>query len=146
MGKNDSISFTLPDGRVVDFDRLVEGTHSGVNGIRLTSLAEGTAEGTITIAAGQLNARGNLHGGVAATLADAITGVGCMFLYQTTKLATAGLNIVYLRPVREGTITATCHALSKGRALSVWKAELTDEEGTLFAEATVTYALLEQMG
>ena len=48
------------------------------------------------------------------------------------------LNITHLRPIRSGTVTATCRAVKLGRTVCVHAIDITDEAGKLIATARIT--------
>mgnify|MGYP000836056328 FL=1 len=50
------------------------GSFNVENGIRLTSLSDGGAEGEVRLTAGHLNPLGIVHGGVYCTLLDQVAG------------------------------------------------------------------------
>ena len=89
------------------------------------------------------NSAGVLHGGVAATMADAAMGIGLASHFEGRRACTTtDLKINYLRAVGEGKITARSHLLKVGKKLCVGRVDLTDNHGKLVAVAIVTYMLL----
>ena len=143
MNSIGSTKFESTDKLVGDFLQITEGTYAQLNGIKLTRMEEGYAEGEIQIDKQHLNSNGVMHGGVASALADTVAIWGCIYLYKTKKIATVNLNVSFLRPVKWGTITSKCRALSHGKSVSQWKAELVDDSGNVFADATITYSILK---
>jgi uncharacterized protein (TIGR00369 family) len=72
---------------------------------------------------------GLVHGGVFATLADAITiSEGRPISSQTS----------FLRPITEGTIHAAARRRHRGRTTSVWEVDITDDAGRLCALVRLT--------
>ena len=68
------------------------GSFNVENGIRLTSLSDGGAEGEVRLTAGHLNPLGIVHGGVYCTLLDQVAGAaactrGILFSLQRTRRA-----------------------------------------------------------
>jgi len=55
---------------------IVNGPHqfSAVNGIRVTAVEPGRAEGELVVGPDSVNPRGNVHGGALSTLADVVGG------------------------------------------------------------------------
>jgi uncharacterized protein (TIGR00369 family) len=47
----------------------------------------------------------------------------------------------FLRPMREGTVTATAVARHRGSTPWIWDGEMTDDEGRLCATSRVTIAV-----
>lgn len=94
-----------------------------------------------------LNLAGVLHGGVSATLADAVVGIATSRHYKGRPITTVEMKINYFRPVPLGsTVYARARLLRTGSTLSVGEVELRDGEGNLCGVALVTYILLEMRG
>ena len=72
---------------------------------------------------------GLVHGGVYATLADALTA---------TTGRTVSNQTSFLRPITQGTIHATARRRHKGRTTAVWEVDITDDEGRLCALVRTT--------
>jgi uncharacterized protein (TIGR00369 family) len=72
---------------------------------------------------------GLVHGGVYATIADALTTAGARAISNQTS---------FLRPVTSGTIHAAARRRHRGRTTAVWDVEITDDEGRLCALVRVT--------
>jgi uncharacterized protein (TIGR00369 family) len=89
------------------------------------------------------NSAGVLHGGVAATLADAAVGIALASRFEGRRpCTTTDLKINYLTAVAQGKIVARSHLLKVGKKLCVGRVDLTDGHGKLVAVAIVTYMLL----
>jgi uncharacterized protein (TIGR00369 family) len=89
------------------------------------------------------NTAGVLHGGVAATMADAAVGIALASHFSGRRACTTtDLKINYLSAVADGKIIARSHLLRIGRKLCVARVDLTDDHGKLVAVAVVTYMLL----
>jgi uncharacterized protein (TIGR00369 family) len=72
---------------------------------------------------------GLVHGGVYALLADALTApTGRVITNQTS----------FLRPITQGTITATARRRHRGRTTQVWETDVSDDEGRLCALVRTT--------
>ena len=94
-----------------------------------------------------LNSRGALHGGVAASLADAAVGVALSHRFRGTRpISTVELKVNYFRPVTEGALFARARLLRIGSTLSVGRVDLTDAEGNAVGLAIVTYIFLDARG
>lgn len=89
------------------------------------------------------NIAGMMHGGVAATLADAAVGIALARHFGGRRpCATTDLKINYLRPIAHGKIAARSHLVRIGKNLCVGRVDLTDAQRKLAAVAIVTYMLL----
>ena len=90
-------------------------------------------------------ARGGVHGGVLASLAD----IGVVAAVLTTcrvgeqMQGTAELSISYLRPAVGAKVTVESNVIKKGRALAVGDVDLRSDQGKLIAKARVTYSIAQ---
>jgi uncharacterized protein (TIGR00369 family) len=91
-----------------------------------------------------LNASGNLHGGITASIADeaAWHALENHFGAGTKKSTTTELKVNYLRPIAGGKVIARAHLVRPGRRLCVSRVDLFDEKKILSAIAIVTYMIL----
>ena len=72
---------------------------------------------------------GLVHGGVYATIADAVTTRGGRAISNQTS---------FLRPITAGTIHATARRRHQGRTTAVWEVDITDDQGRLCAVVRTT--------
>ena len=86
---------------------------------------------------------GAMHGGALMSLTDTIGGVlAFLNLPEGAGTSTISSSTVFLRGVREGTLTATGRLIHKGRTTIVAETELTDAQGRPVARTTQTQAVL----
>ena len=86
---------------------------------------------------------GAMHGGALMSLADTIGGVVAFLnLPEGAGTSTISSSTVFLRGLREGTLTATGRLIHKGRTTIVAETELTDAQGRPVARTTQTQAVL----
>ena len=111
-------------------------------GIRLTDMGEGFARAILPLTDASRNIMGGLHGGAMATLAD--IAAGCAVIYHGRVCVTLDMSIRYLKPVMEGTVTASAKELRGGRHTAVIHVELFDQHGELCAVATTTMYLTDK--
>ncbi len=84
------------------------------------------------------NSRGEVHGGVVASLLDAAMGTATRTLLRPGEATTtASLTVNYLQPGK-GTLTACGKVMRAGRVLVSVEASVTDSAGTLVAHAVGT--------
>jgi uncharacterized protein (TIGR00369 family) len=89
------------------------------------------------------NVAGMMHGGVAATLADAAVGIALAHHFDGRRpCTTTELKVNYLRPIAHGKLTARSRLVRIGKTLCVGRVDLTDAQRKLAAVAIVTYMLL----
>jgi uncharacterized protein (TIGR00369 family) len=90
------------------------------------------------------NSGGVLHGGVAATMADAAVGIALSRHFSGLRQATTvELKINYLRPIVDGKAVARARLLRIGAHLCVGRVDVFDATRKLAATALVTYMLLK---
>ncbi len=89
-----------------------------------------------------LGPRGFMAAGALATLADAaLSAVLRRSIGEPTKMATIGLMLQVIREVSARTIVADAETVSLTRRVGVARCKMTNEEGTLVAIATGTFAI-----
>lgn len=115
---------------------------SAHNGITVTRIEDGVAEGELAITPQTLNHMGIVHGGCLATLADTVAGVA-VDAQQQMLCVTVNYSLSFLRPAHgEGKkiyCKATPHKL--GRTLCVYGVSLTDDDGKEVAAGSFTFFL-----
>jgi uncharacterized protein (TIGR00369 family) len=111
-------------------------------GMRVEEVGEGEAVLALESSQHHLNLQGLIHGGVIATLADTAAGLALRSTIEPgTRHVTINLDVQYLRPAREGTLTARGRVVRAGRSIGFADAEVTDGGGTVIARAQATVAL-----
>ena len=89
------------------------------------------------------NIAGMMHGGVAATLADAAVGIALAHHFDGRRpCTTTDLKINYFLPVTEGRLFSRSHLLRIGKTLCVGRVDLSDERKQLIGIAVVTFMIL----
>lgn len=86
---------------------------------------------------------GLVHGGVLASIAEALASMGTAFAVYGDGQAAMGLSnqTSFLRPITEGTIHAVARVLHRGRTTWVWDVEISDDEGRRCAVSRMTIAV-----
>jgi uncharacterized protein (TIGR00369 family) len=112
-------------------------------GLRLTAASTEQVTATMAWAPERTTAGGALHGGALMAMADSVGGV-CAFLNLPpgASTSTTASSTVFVRGVREGTVTATATPLHVGRSTIVVRTDLHDDAGRLIAQITQTQAVL----
>ena len=89
---------------------------------------------------------GIVHGGVYAALAETLASMGTARGVLPLGKVPLGMsnNTSFLRPVSEGSVHASAHALHRGRTTWVWDIEMRDDEDRLCATSRVTIAVRDQ--
>ena len=107
------------------------------NGVTLTKVEPGRAEGVLEVGPNSINPYGNVHGGALATLMDTVAG--CCACSKGGSCVTANCTMEFLRPATGPTITCVATPKKLGRTLSVVQAELRNAQGALVATGTYTF-------
>jgi 1,4-dihydroxy-2-naphthoyl-CoA hydrolase len=86
---------------------------------------------------------GLVHGGVHASIAEALASVGTnVGVVPEGKIGLGQSNhSSFLRPIKEGTINAVARRRHRGRTTWIWDVDLTDDLGRLCAISRVTIAV-----
>jgi uncharacterized protein (TIGR00369 family) len=114
-------------------------------GFRPTSVGEGKAVFELQAGPQHANPMGTLHGGVLCDVADAAMGVAyASTLGEGESFTTLELKINFLRPFRNGTLTATARVVKSGRTIGLTECDVTDPEGRLIARAMSTCMTLRE--
>lgn len=86
------------------------------------------------------NMGGGVHGGVLATLADIVAGLGVIgSMDREDWTATTELNISYLRRFKRPPLQAEARALHRGLRTQVWEVEISDGAGRRMAVARLQF-------
>lgn len=103
-------------------------------------VSEGAAKVTIKVRPDFFHAAHAMHGSVYFKALDDAAFFAANSLVQDVFVLTVSFNLVLLRPVTEGTITATGRVVHNSKNLLVADAELTNDKGKQVARGTGTFA------
>jgi uncharacterized protein (TIGR00369 family) len=131
----DLAALPLPFKDFSGFDRLY--------GLELLAMDEETVEAQVEVRDELLQPAGLVHGGVFASIAEAITSFATWNAVQANCQSAQGLSnqTSFLRPITKGTIHATGRRRHRGRTTWVWEVDITDDEGRLCALVRMTVAV-----
>ena len=118
---------------------LVNAPHqfSYENGIFVTKVEPGYAEGVLNIGPNSINPYGNVHGGALNTLIDTVAG--CCACYKGGSCVTSGCSMEFLRAATGKQLRCVATPKKLGRTLSVVQAEVYNDEEKLVATGTYTF-------
>ena len=112
-------------------EMIVEGTDPGV----------GTAR--VTIGDHHLNPNGVVHGGVLFTMIDTAMGKATMSVLDEGRFcASIEVELRFIRPASEGTLTAVAEVVKKGRSIVHLQGRITNGDNRLTATAAGTFAII----
>jgi len=91
-----------------------------------------------------LNSAGSLHGGVAASIADAAVGTALHYRFGgSRRFTTIELKVNYFRPVTEGWLLARSRLVRVGSTICVGQVDMADDQRRSVGVAIVTYMMLD---
>lgn len=115
------------------------GTFNAVNGVRLTALCDGGAEGEVRLTAQHLNPLGIVHGGVYCTLMDQVAGAAACS--RGSRCVTVDCETRFLDAADGGALYGHARAVRMGHTIVVMRAWVTDSRGVTCAEGTYTFRM-----
>jgi len=120
-------------------DRFIDAPISHLLGLQVAPDQDGRTLVHLEAGPQHANPMGRVHGGVLSALADAAMGTAYgRELRPEQDFGTVELKINFIRPVRQGRITATARVVRRGLRLGFLDCELHDARGRLVATATST--------
>jgi uncharacterized protein (TIGR00369 family) len=123
----------------------VEGTFDDLYGLVVDALdlEAGEARAHVEIRDHHKQPAGLVHGGVLASIAEALTSMATWMAVNGDGKTAQGLSnqTSFLRPIFGGTIHALAKARHRGRTTWVWEVEITDDEERLCALVRMTIAV-----
>lgn len=111
-------------------------------GFRLTEWADGYAKLELDLTEKHLNRSGILHGGVVATIIDAVGGYCGVWVpegAEKKRALTLSLTTSFMGTTKEGRIYATAKRRGGGRSVFFASCEVYSPDGTLIAMGEGTY-------
>ncbi len=120
---------------LLGFDRLY--------GLELLELTEESVVGRVQVRDQLKQPAGLIHGGVYASMAEAMASMatGMTVLAQGSTAMGLSNSTSFLRPVTAGAVNAHATRLHRGRTTWVWDVRFSDDEGRLCAVTRMTIAV-----
>ena len=115
-------------------------------GLEVDEATDELVRGHVVVREQLLQPVGLVHGGVHASIAEALASLGTnVGVVPDGKIGLGQSNhSSFLRPMSEGTIHGLARRRHRGRTSWVWDVELTDDDGRLCALSRVTIAVRER--
>jgi 1,4-dihydroxy-2-naphthoyl-CoA hydrolase len=115
-------------------------------GLEIEEATDELVRGHVPVREHLLQPVGLVHGGVHASIAEALASLGTnVGVVPDGKIGLGSSNhSSFLRPISDGTIHAVARRRHRGRTTWVWDVELADDEGRLAAISRVTIAVRER--
>ncbi len=114
-------------------------------GLEIDEATDEVVRGRVPVCEHVLQPVGLVHGGVHASIAEALASVGTnVGVVPEGKIGLGqSNNSSFLRPISEGTIHAVARRRHRGRTTWIWDVEMTDDQDRLCAVSRVTIAVRE---
>ncbi|SMP37665.1 uncharacterized domain 1-containing protein [Neorhodopirellula lusitana] len=89
------------------------------------------------------NPMGRVHGGLVSALADAAMGIAFgRTLLDSEDFSTIEMKVSFIRPVREGRLSASATVVQRGLRIGFIECNITDQRGKLVATGSSTCTVL----
>jgi 1,4-dihydroxy-2-naphthoyl-CoA hydrolase len=127
----------MGDLEISGFDRLY--------GLELDSITDEEVRAHVPVRDEIKQPLGLVHGGVYASIAEAIASLGTWQGARGDGTTVQGQSnqTSFLRPILEGTVHAVARRRHRGRTTWVWEVDITDDQGRLCALVRMTIAVRE---
>jgi 1,4-dihydroxy-2-naphthoyl-CoA hydrolase len=131
----------VPTEPAIAFER----TFDALYGLEVTEHSDGLIRGRVAVRDEVRQPAGLLHGGVMASMAEAMTSMATWLAVQEEGRSAQGLSnqTSFLRPVLDGHVHAVARARHRGRTTWVWEVEFFDDAERLCALSRMTIAVRE---
>jgi 1,4-dihydroxy-2-naphthoyl-CoA hydrolase len=112
-------------------------------GLEVVSCSPEEAQGTLLLRDEVRQPAGLLHGGVYASMAEALASLAtAVTVFEEGQTAVGQSNSTnFMRPISQGSVHAFARRLHRGRTTWVWDVEFRDDEGRLCAITRMTVAV-----
>lgn len=128
-------------GPTLDLETLNGGMHTGFGkliGLRFTSLEADEVRAEWTLGPHLMQPYGITHGGVHCAVVETVASIaGAVWLGGGGQVVGVNNSTDFLRPSREGTLTAIGTPIHRGRRQQLWEVRITDEQDRLLARGQV---------
>jgi 1,4-dihydroxy-2-naphthoyl-CoA hydrolase len=124
--------------KLAPFDRLV--------GLELEECSDRSVRGRLAVVPDITQPLGMVHGGVFASIAEALASLGTNFGVVDSGRVALGMSnhTTFLRPVSDGHVHAHARRRHAGRLTWVWQVDMTDDAGRLCAWSTMMVAVRDR--
>jgi 1,4-dihydroxy-2-naphthoyl-CoA hydrolase len=127
-----------------DYARLIEASPFDRHyGLDVVDASDELVRGRVRVLDELKQPTGVVHGGVYASIAEALASLGTNFGVNADGNVGLGMSnhSSFLRPVSDGVVHAEARRRHRGRTTWIWDVDLTDDEGRLCATSRVTIAV-----
>jgi 1,4-dihydroxy-2-naphthoyl-CoA hydrolase len=127
-----------------DYARLIEASPFDRHyGLEIVDASDELVHGRVRVLDELKQPTGVVHGGVYASIAEALASLGTNVGVNADGNVGLGMSnhSSFLRPVSDGVVRAEARRRHRGRTTWVWDVDLTDDDGRLCATSRVTIAV-----
>jgi 1,4-dihydroxy-2-naphthoyl-CoA hydrolase len=127
----------------IELPLMVTHGFDGLYGLELTEISDQVASGRVVVREELKQPAGLVHGGVYASIAEALASFGTALAVIPEGKIAMGLSnqTSFLRPITQGTINAVAFRKHRGRTTWVWEVEMSDDAGRLCVLTRMTIAV-----
>ena len=120
-----------------------EGTFDAHYGLEILDYAEDEVRGQLVVQPHHKQGAGLLHGGVLASMAEALASLATFVAVAPEGKAALGMSnaTTFMRPITEGHVNAVARPRHRGRTTWVWDVEISDDQGRTCALIRMTVAV-----
>lgn len=120
-----------------------EETFDTLYGLEILEVGDELARGRVAVRDAVKQPAGLVHGGVFASMAEALASMATWRAVVEDGQTAMGLANAtsFLRPITEGTVHATARRRHRGRTTWIWDVEITDDADRLCAVTRMTIAV-----
>lgn len=132
--------------RHVELPLMIQHGFDALYGLELTEISDEVARGRVIIREELKQPAGLVHGGVYASIAEALASLGTALAVIPEGKMAMGLSnqTSFLRPITDGTINAVAFRKHRGRTTWVWEVEMCDDAGRLCVLTRMTIAVRDR--
>ncbi len=125
-----------------------ERTFDALYGLEVTERSDGLIRARVAITDAVRQPGGLVHGGVIASMAEAMASLATWLAVQPEGRSAQGMSnqTSFLRPILDGHVHAVGHVRHRGRTTWVWEVEFFDDAERLCALSRMTIAVREAPG
>jgi 1,4-dihydroxy-2-naphthoyl-CoA hydrolase len=129
------------DETPVPYDRTFDAAY----GLEIVEAGEELIRARVPVHDGVRQPYGLVHGGVFASIAEALASMGTARAVIPQGRIAMGLSnsTSFLRPILDGAVHAAARPRHRGRTTWLWDVEITDDDGRLCAITRMTIAVRE---
>jgi 1,4-dihydroxy-2-naphthoyl-CoA hydrolase len=115
----------------------------GLYGLEILTMSEDEVTAQVRVRDELKQPAGLVHGGVFASMAEAMTSLTTWHAVRDGDKSAQGLSnqTSFLRPILDGTIHGVARRRHRGRTTWVWEVDITDDDGRLCALVRMTVAV-----